>query len=552
MQGAAFGSLSFLPCYCCHVPAPSWSPSSLLHFPTTNALHAAVLRIGCIVNKDYRKRSSRKSIAGTELFEVSPGGGGKLSVCASLGFTANPRIGIERAADGLLKDAASLLVYQEVLRSPPSQAFLKVILCLRRGEDGWKILEAFGEFYRLMAMGHHPSWEDFILDGILAGEGNPFAEAAANVGNPRCIWSGCVAPSLQAAAAADLDSLQRLSIAESTLVGWVADLATDVRQEWRTAAELTLSSCAIRKVLPSSLDERRNSILVVDNDQNMPDLGSDIGPEDFRSNPDRLTENYDNRKENEDIKLYKQDMITCEREKWHKKIGGLWRWSEAVPLLEKYYAGFGTGKITFAQAFRYKGGKLIVDKYCTHLKSCCDLSIHNIPRDILIQNFRKHASGSIAHHVIVCGPGGSGKTWLVKSVLDTLACQGEVKVVILLDSDLKNLTGLLEELAIAWQRRFVIMIDLSLKGGEDRFYTLKSAIDGSVQVICKVVLQSSWWSSFLEGWSFSARFGCYRWYPRDGLRCERVLAGVVCFLPFSVGEPLGQSCYWSPALGLAY
>ena len=65
------------------------------------------------------------------------------------------------------------------------------------------------------------SWEDLILEGILAGEGNPFAEASANVGNPRSKWSGGPPPSLQTAAGADLDSLQRLSVTESTLVGWV-------------------------------------------------------------------------------------------------------------------------------------------------------------------------------------------------------------------------------------------------------------------------------------------------------------------------------------------
>lgn len=61
-----------------------------------------------------------------------------------------------------------------------------------------------------------------MLDSILAGEGNPFAEAAANVGNPKSSWlSRGVPASLKAAAASDLDTLQRLSITESTLSGWV-------------------------------------------------------------------------------------------------------------------------------------------------------------------------------------------------------------------------------------------------------------------------------------------------------------------------------------------
>ncbi len=66
------------------------------------------------------------------------------------------------------------------------------------------------------------SWEDYVLDAILAGEGNPFAEASANIGNLKSIWSSHGVPaSLQAAAASDLDALQRLSITESTLSGWV-------------------------------------------------------------------------------------------------------------------------------------------------------------------------------------------------------------------------------------------------------------------------------------------------------------------------------------------
>jgi hypothetical protein len=66
------------------------------------------------------------------------------------------------------------------------------------------------------------SWEDYVLDAILAGEGNPFAEASANIGNLKSMWSSHGVPaSLQAAAASDLDALQRLSITESTLSGWV-------------------------------------------------------------------------------------------------------------------------------------------------------------------------------------------------------------------------------------------------------------------------------------------------------------------------------------------
>lgn len=334
---------------------------------------------------------------------------------SSLGFTADPRAGIERAANGLLKDAASLLLYQEVLRSPPAQAFLKVIVALSRGEDGWKLLEAYGEFYRLMAIGHFSSWEDFILEGILAGEVNPFAEASSNVGNPRSNWSQGVPPALQAAAAADLDSMQRLSITESTLVGWVTDLVPDVRPEWRVAAESSLNSRNIRKTSVHTADGR--------------ELNCGLG------------------------------FLKSDREVWRKRIGGLWRWSEAVPLLEKYYAEFGVGKVAGEQVLQCKGGKLLRDSNLCTFKNSWNLSIHHAHHEKLLKIFERHASHSAADHILVCGPSGSGKTWLVNSILLKLACKGKVKVVFLPKNEIKHLQGVLEELARNWQQRFVLVAD---------------------------------------------------------------------------------------------
>lgn len=373
---------------------------------------------------------------------------------ASLGFTAEPRIGIERAANGLLKDAASLLLYQEVLRTPPAQAFLKVILALRRGEDGWKLLEAYGEFYKLMASGNHSSWEDLVLEGILVGEGNPFSEASANVGNPRKDHFRGVSPSLRAGAAADLDSLQRLSITESTLVGWVTDLVPDVRPEWRVAAESNLSSRNIRKASIGVVDER-------DTKRGLTFLRS----EDLSN---RL-ENIEKSKENVLFENFEMDAAAgsatfgttdhASRELWRKRIGGLWRWSEAVPLLEKYYAEFGIGRTACTQALQCKGGKLLEDSNFYTFNSNWNLSVHQAHREKLTEAFGKHASQSAALHILVCGPSGSGKTWLVKSALYNLVREGKIRVVSMPKNELKHLRGVVEELARYWQLRFVLVAD---------------------------------------------------------------------------------------------
>eukprot|EP00250_Pteridium_aquilinum_P011059 c19812_g1_i1 orf=893-2512(-) len=360
---------------------------------------------------------------------------------ASLGFSTDPRISIERAANNLLKDAASLLLYQEVLRVPPAQAFLKVLLGLRRGDEGWKLLDAYGEFYKLMAAGHFLSWEELILEGILVGEGNPFAEALANVGNPRSQWSNGAPASLQAAAAADLDSLQRLSVTECTLVGWVTDLVPDVRQDWKVAAEATLNSRDVKKASSSSGMEKSSFDLNSSkSDGSLLQSGSTI----FAS------------KEGSNVC---NDALASNRETWRRKIGGLWRWSEAVPLLEEYYAQYGIGRTACEQALQCKGGKLLRDASYYAYKGVCSLSIHTEHREKLLKHFERHISQSGADHILVHGPSGSGRTTLVKSALHGFIKQGKLRVVQMPKSELKHLQGILEELAKNWQLRFVLVVD---------------------------------------------------------------------------------------------
>ncbi|KAL2628717.1 hypothetical protein R1flu_013403 [Riccia fluitans] len=405
---------------------------------------------------------------------------------ASLGFTADPRVGIERAANGLLKDAAMLLVYQDVFRSPPAQAFLKVLVALRRGDDGLKILESYGEFFKLMAVGRYPSWEDYVLEGILAGENNPFVEAAANVGNPRSSWSGGVPPSLQAAAAADLDSLQRLSITESTLSGWVAEMVADVKPEWRTAAASNFSSKTVYKA-PAYVEEGNNVFGFNISDEKKVD--SELPA----SQVDQASQGNESRSGTEDPEgienapgRYLKTIHTFldeDRERWRKKIGGLWRWSEAVPLLEKYYADHSVGRIAATQFLQWKSGKLMMDtKWVVKTSSACDLSLHKAKKEMLVRIVTKHAQRRTAHHVLLYGPTGVGKTWLLRSVLSEVTSVKDLRIVTLPVAELKSISAIVEELARHWRLRFALVVDdLFSRGAEENYSHLKSSLDGNLQ-----------------------------------------------------------------------
>ncbi|EFJ09031.1 hypothetical protein SELMODRAFT_428514 [Selaginella moellendorffii] len=351
-------------------------------------------------------------------------------VSASLGFTTDPRIQIERVADGLLKDVAALLVYQEVFRSPPAQAFLKLLLVLRRRDDDIKILEAYGEFFRLMATGKHSSWQDFLLEGILKADGNPFAEAAASSGDSSSTYGGRIPASLEAAATADLESLQRLSLNESTMISWVTELVSETKPQWRNAASSSLDSRTVPKV-----DEKKTNNIV----------GFLVTDEEKEASvEDKILVSPS---EEKTIKT-ESDFVISERQQWQKKISGLWNWSEAVHLLKDYHAENGFGRVALSQVLKLRGGKLVPD----------------------FRYLKPH------------GPSGSGKSWLVKATLSKLSEDARFRVVLLPSSEFKQLATILEEMRKNSHIRFVLLVeDLFLRSVEESFVLLKAALDEHLQ-----------------------------------------------------------------------
>ncbi|XP_024519571.1 uncharacterized protein LOC9630360 [Selaginella moellendorffii] len=385
-------------------------------------------------------------------------------VSASLGFTTDPRIQIERVADGLLKDVAALLVYQEVFRSPPAQAFLKLLLVLRRRDDDIKILEAYGEFFRLMATGKHSSWQDFLLEGILKADGNPFAEAAASSGDSSSTYGGRIPASLEAAATADLESLQRLSLNESTMISWVTELVSETKPQWRNAASSSLDSRTVPKV-----DEKKTNNIV----------GFLVTDEEKEASvEDKILVSPS---EEKTIKT-ESDFVISERQQWQKKISGLWNWSEAVHLLKDYHAENGFGRVALSQVLKLRGGKLVPDFRYLKPVSEPHLTVWSRQQAALRENIHRHVSQGSAHHVFVHGPSGSGKSWLVKATLSKLSEDARFRVVLLPSSEFKQLATILEEMRKNSHIRFVLLVeDLFLRSVEESFVLLKAALDEHLQ-----------------------------------------------------------------------
>lgn len=73
--------------------------------------------------------------------------------------------GTEKHAENLTRAAASLLLFQNVLKGRPAQAFLKLLLLLQKGRIQ-DILEAYGDLYSSLAAGNHLSWQDYLLEEV--------------------------------------------------------------------------------------------------------------------------------------------------------------------------------------------------------------------------------------------------------------------------------------------------------------------------------------------------------------------------------------------------
>jgi len=100
-------------------------------------------------------------------------------------------------------------------------------------------------------------------------------------------------------------------------------------------------------------------------------------------------------------------------------------------------------------------------------------------KDRMVANTRQFVAGKPANNVLLTGTRGSGKSSLVKAVLNEFAGQG-LRLIEVDKEDLVDLADIVD-LIDGRPERFVIFCDdLSFEAGETAYKALKSALDGSV------------------------------------------------------------------------
>lgn len=103
------------------------------------------------------------------------------------------------------------------------------------------------------------------------------------------------------------------------------------------------------------------------------------------------------------------------------------------------------------------------------------------------QNTRQFLDGRPANNVLLTGARGTGKSSIVKGLLNKYARRG-LRLIEVEKNDLVDLPGIVDQVAGRPERFIVFCDDLSFQGAEEGYIALKVALDGSVSTTSENML----------------------------------------------------------------
>jgi len=369
--------------------------------------------------------------------------------------------GVEKQAEGLVNAAASLLVFQPVLKGRPAQAFLKVLLQLQGGTPR-SLQESYGEFYSELASKGYGSWREYLLRQLLWGKFCLYAQQAAAGTLP----TSPDAP-LHQAAAHDLDVLQRLCLAESTLAAWARDSSPGVSDAWMQAA----SSLPTAPRQPHSEDGSSTNGA---SREPLGICGAPCSPQQLQSAADALASQE--------------------------------RWSDGLAELRAHYETYGAGLLGHHWVLRWDtdhlaelhpaeapgsawvapaGAAALMGWQQPQLPPAGDalaVSFEEAEAEALAANTARHLRGGGAQHCLLRGPAGAGTSALLWAPIADAAKDG-LRVIQLPASSRQlshaSLEQLCRVLAKHHRMRFVVVVEnLQVRMGSEEHTGLVTHLSG--------------------------------------------------------------------------
>jgi len=161
-----------------------------------------------------------------------------------------------------------------------------------------------------------------------------------------------------------------------------------------------------------------------------------------------------------------------------RKLASAERWEDCAELLAGHYAWHGVGMFGRDRAFRWENEGLLPVTHPDPVRLSGFVGYEG-EREPLIRNTERFLAGLPAHHALLYGLPGTGKSSTVKAILNEYADQG-LRLVEVKKEDLAGLPRVLDVLRRRGPRFILFVDDLSFEEHEVEYKALKALLEGSV------------------------------------------------------------------------
>ncbi|MEL6384622.1 MAG: ATP-binding protein [Cyanobacteria bacterium J06626_18] len=161
-------------------------------------------------------------------------------------------------------------------------------------------------------------------------------------------------------------------------------------------------------------------------------------------------------------------------------------WQEGLVELATYYRKYGVGLFGRYRALRWQEEGLVGIAHPDTVQ-LNDLAAYDHPRQQLLRNTEFLLQGSPALHVLLYGSRGSGKSSLVKALVNEYGDRG-LRLIEVGKAELVNLPTIVERVRNLPQKFIIFVDDLSFEEDDDAFKALKVVLEGSVNARARNVV----------------------------------------------------------------
>ena len=152
-------------------------------------------------------------------------------------------------------------------------------------------------------------------------------------------------------------------------------------------------------------------------------------------------------------------------------------WGELVGILAEYYQQSGVGIFGKYRAFRWQG-ELIGIAHPDRIQ-LDELIGYDLQKDTLINNTQSLLAGKPALNILLYGGKGTGKSSLVKGLIDRFS-DTQLRTIEVSKSSAIDLPLILDRLTDLPQKFIIFIDDLSFEADDDIFKALKAVLEGNV------------------------------------------------------------------------